>query len=65
MAITIDEKGMIKPEEFIERILRIVLANGEKLIARNIKHFEIVTGLLVESIVVILLSQALASSQTE
>ena len=59
MAITIDEKGMIKPEEFIERISRIVLANGEKLITRNIKHFERVTGLLVESIVVILLSQAL------
>ena len=30
-------------------ISSIVLANGEKLITRNIKHFERVTGLLVES----------------
>lgn len=30
-------------------ISSIVLANGDKLITRNIKHFERVTGLLVES----------------
>ena len=61
------KKFIYQQNKFIERISSIVLANEEKLITRNIKHFERVTGLLVESIVVILLSQALRlfKSQTE